>query len=119
MDKVTYVKTKYRLDQWEKLIAECQSSGLQVDEWCEKNEVSRHAYYYWLRKIRVKACESMLPAIPEQNKSISFAKVELQSHYSASPVITIHLPGASVDVRDGVGQQTIESVLLALKKYAR
>lgn len=116
MDKVTYVKTKYRQDQWEKLIAEFQCSGLQVDEWCEKNEISRHAYYYWLRKIRVKACESMLPAIPEQNKSIAFAKVDLQPHYSASPVITIHLSGTSIDVRDGVGQQTIESVLLALKK---
>lgn len=116
MDKVTYVKTRYRKEQWEKLIKNCQSSGLQVDEWCEKNQVSRHAYYYWLRKIRMKACESMLPAIPEQNKSIAFAKVELQPHYSRSPVITIHLSGASIDVSDGVGQQTIESVLLALKK---
>jgi transposase-like protein len=116
MDKVTYVRTKYRQDQWEKLIAECQSSGLQVDKWCKKNQVSRHAYYYWLRKIRMKACETILPAIPDQNKSIAFAKVELPSRYSASPVITIHLSGASVDVRDGVGQQTIESVLLALKK---
>ena len=117
MDKVTYVKTKYRQDQWEKLIADCQSSGLQVDEWCEKNEVSRHAYYYWLRKIRMKACESMLPAIPEQNKSIAFAKVELPAHQSApSTAITIHISGATLEVRDGAGQQTIESVLLALKK---
>ena len=116
MDKVTYVKTKYRQDQWKKLIKECQSSGLQVNEWCEKNQISRHAYYYWLRKIRINACESMLPVIPEQNNSIAFAKVELQSHYSASPVITIHLFGVSVDVRDGVSQQTIESVLVALKK---
>lgn len=117
MDKVTYVKTKYRQDQWEKLIAECQSSGLQVDEWCEKNQISRHAYYYWLRKIRLKACESMLPALAEQNKSIAFAKIELPAHQSASSTaITIHLSGATLEVRDGAGQQTIESVLLALKK---
>ena len=36
MDKVTYVKTKYRQDQWKKLISDCQNSGLQADEWCEK-----------------------------------------------------------------------------------
>ena len=116
MDKVTYVKTKYRQEQWEKLINDCQSSGLLVDEWCEKNQVSRSAYYYWLRKIREKACEAMLPSIPEQNKSISFAKIELQPNCPTSSIITIHLSGATLEVRDGTSQQTIESVLLALKK---
>ena len=117
MDKVTYVKTKYRQDQWEKLITDCQSSGLKVDEWCEKNHINRNAYYYWLRKIRVQACEPMLPAIPEQNKSIEFAKVELQSYQPApSTVITIHLTGATLEIRDSASQQTIESVLSALRK---
>lgn len=116
MDKVTYVKTKYRQDQWKKLIKECQSSGLQVNEWCEKNQVSRSADYYWLRKIREKACEAMLPVIPEQNKSIAFAKIELQPNRPTSFVITIHLSGDTLEVRDGTSQQTIESVLLALKK---
>ncbi len=116
MDKVTYVKTKYRQEQWQKLIKDCQSSGLQVDEWCEKNQVSRSAYYYWLRKIREKACEAMLPAITEQNKSIAFAKVELQPNRPTSSVINIHLSGAMLEVKDGASQQIIESVLLALKK---
>ena len=117
MDKVTYVKNKYRQEKWEELIKDCQSSGLQVDEWCIKNQVSRHAYYYWLRKIRTKACESMLPAIPEQSIPIAFAKVELPPHHSGSPVITIHLSDSTtVEIRDGVSQQTIESVLVALKK---
>jgi len=34
MDEVTYMKTKFRKEHWEKLIADCQSSGLKVDEWC-------------------------------------------------------------------------------------
>ena len=69
MDEVTFVKTKFRQEQWEKLITDCQSSGLKVDDWCEKNQISRHAYYYWLRKIRKKACNSILPTIPKQNTS--------------------------------------------------
>lgn len=35
MDEVTFVKTKFRMEQWEKLIIDRQNSGLQVDEWCE------------------------------------------------------------------------------------
>ncbi|WP_155522629.1 IS66 family insertion sequence element accessory protein TnpA [Anaerosacchariphilus polymeriproducens] len=27
-------------------------SCLKVDDWCKKNDVSRHAYYYWYRKIQ-------------------------------------------------------------------
>lgn len=51
MDQITLVKNRYRLEQWKKLIQECQSSGMKVDDWCEANGVTHHAYYYWLRKI--------------------------------------------------------------------
>ena len=111
------VKHEILKEQWKELIKNYNESGLPVRQWCEKNQISRHAYYYWLRKIRMNACESMLPAIPEQNKSIAFAKVELQAHQSApSTAITIHLSGATLEVRDGASQQTIEYLLLALKK---
>ena len=50
MDQVTLVKNQYRLEQWTKLIQERQSSGLKVEDWCEANGVTRHAYY-WLRKL--------------------------------------------------------------------
>lgn len=116
MDQVTYVKTKFRQEQWEKLITNFQSSGLKVDEWCEENHISRNAYYYWLRKIRKKACESILPVIPKQDSSVSFAKVELQTKQT-NPMasIIIHLPSATLEIHNGTNQQTIEAVLLALK----
>ncbi len=116
MDEVTYAKTKFRQEQWEKLIIDCQSSGLNVHVWCEQNHVSRHAYYYWLRKIRKKACESVLPAIQNQNSSVAFAKVEVKTPKPnvMAPVI-IHLSSATLEVREGTSQQTIETVLSALK----
>lgn len=116
MDEVTYIKTRFRKEQWEKLIADCQSSGLKVDEWCEENHVSRHAYYYWLRKIRRKACESLLPIIPRQNTSVDFAKVEVKTHQpDATASVIIHLPFATLEVPEGTSQKTIETVVLALK----
>ncbi len=115
MDEVTLVKTRLRMDQWEKLINDRQNSGLQVDEWCEKNQISRHAYYYWLRKVRKKACESILPAISKQTTPVSFAKVELQSHQTHTAAITIQYQSATIEVREGTSLQIIESVLSALK----
>jgi len=117
MDEVTYVKTKLRQEQWEKLIAECQSSGLKVDDWCLKNNVSRHAYYYyWLRKIRKKACESLLPAIAKQDTQIAFTKVEMQVQQTSSMVpIIIRLQSATLEIYPETDQQMIEVVLRALK----
>ncbi|NLE04255.1 MAG: IS66 family insertion sequence element accessory protein TnpB [Crenarchaeota archaeon] len=116
MDEVTYVKTRLRQEQWEKLIIDCQNSGLKIDDWCEKNQISRHAYYYWLRKIRKKTCESLVPTIPKQNSSVVFAKVEMQAHQTTTATaITVHLPAATIEVREGTSLQAIEAVLTALK----
>ena len=52
MDQITLVKNQYRLEQWTRLIQDCQSSGMRVDDWCEANGVTHHAYYYWLRKVK-------------------------------------------------------------------
>lgn len=116
MDKITYVKNKFRKEQWEKLIADCQNSGLKVDDWCAKNNVRRNSYYYWLRKMRKDACEAILPAIPNQETQIDFAKVELpvqQTQTMAS--VILHLPSATLEIYDGTNKQTIEAVLMALK----
>lgn len=32
MDQVTLVKNQYRLEQWTRLIQDCQSSGMRVDD---------------------------------------------------------------------------------------
>ncbi len=52
MDQVTRVKNQFHAEQWIQLIKECQSRGMRVDDWCTANDISRHAYYYWLRKLR-------------------------------------------------------------------
>ena len=116
MDKITYVKTKFRKDQWEKLITDRQNSGLKVDEWCEQNNISRHAYYYWLRKIRKQACESILPTLPKEEKAADFTKLEVQtSMRDTQAAVIIHLPYATLEVLEGTNRQTLEAVLMALK----
>ena len=36
---------------WKQRLEDIKQSDLTVDEWCTKNQVSKHAYYYWRRKI--------------------------------------------------------------------
>ena len=40
---------------------------MTVDEWCKQNQISKHAYYYWRKKI--------LDSMNNVNKTTCFAEV--------------------------------------------
>lgn len=37
---------------WKNRIQNRKLSGLKVNDWCGQNSISRHAYYYWHRKLK-------------------------------------------------------------------
>ena len=49
--------SQVRSNNWIQLIHARQESGLTVKDWCSQNNVSLHAYYYWLRKLRKQALQ--------------------------------------------------------------
>ena len=59
-----------RLSEWTRIIKDRCQSGLKVDEYCEQHQLSRHAYYYWLRKVKeatlIHNSFVELPALPEK-----------------------------------------------------
>jgi len=36
---------------WEQRVKERIQSGMKVEDWCEKNNITKHQYYYWYHKI--------------------------------------------------------------------
>ena len=64
MGTVIQERNEYRKQQWTQIIRECQSSGLSNREYCRQQGISEKSYYYWLRKLRSAAAESM-PQIVE------------------------------------------------------
>lgn len=116
MDEVTLVKNRFRKEQWQQLILECQGSTLTVKDWCAGVGITHHAYYYWLRKLRLEACSSLPVPIEEPEKTVAFKQLEVQSPVpNTQAAVMIHLPSATIEVHNGVNQQTVEAVLLALK----
>lgn len=80
MDKVTQVKTQFRLEQWKKLISECQNSGLPVRTWCTQNGFKEQSYYYYLKKLREQAIEKTPKQVDGQLSL--FNEVELEADTS-------------------------------------
>lgn len=66
----------YRL--WKQRIQEQKISGVTIPEWCEKNQLSPHAYYYWRKIIRTHKED------PTVSQSTSFAEINQTEKISVS-----------------------------------
>jgi hypothetical protein len=51
---------------WEQRINERIKDGMTINEWCKKNEVSKHKYLYWNHRIREKQ---------KTDKEMTFAEI--------------------------------------------
>jgi len=63
--------TNIRLHQWAAVFKARAESGLTVNEYCEQNDLSRNAYYYWLRRVKTTALESTPCSFVELNAADS------------------------------------------------
>ena len=52
MSDALEVRRGYRLQQWARMVQECQLSGLSNREYCRQNEIPEKTYYYRLRQLR-------------------------------------------------------------------
>lgn len=117
MDQVTNAKTQIRLEQWRKIIADCQSSGMPVYKWCEQNGVKEQSYYYYLKKLRKQELSNLPISLPQPAETPTvFKSLEIQSSIpDHKPAVTIRLSNAAVEINEGTSQQTIQAALLALQ----
>ena len=116
MDQVTIVKSQVRKERWKVLISECQSSGMSVRDWCKANNICEQTYYRNLRRLREEICENLPIPTAEPEKPVTFQTLEVQTPApDFQAAVIIHLPTATIEVRNGTSQQTVEAVLLALR----
>lgn len=121
MDKISTVKSQLRLQQWAKIISDCQASDMTVVAWCEANNINIKSYYYWLRKVRSHTLEQM-PELTENlpvsanDGPVTFKKLDVKTPVTGtSAAVIIRLPNATVEVSEGTSQQTVQAVLMALQ----
>jgi len=107
----------YRLNQWTELIRECSSSGKTIKSWCTENSIRDSAYYYWLKKVRTVACES-LPKLDPRSNQIIQVKIpdctEIESQVSPSNII-LHFGSVTLELHNGASTTLIENTLRALQ----
>ena len=68
------------IDKWRHLIADRETSGLTVKEWCVRNSISKDSYYYWFKKVR--NADS-----GKSDGQILFAEIQKETPVSSHPLI--------------------------------
>jgi transposase-like protein len=103
-------------------IRECRTSGQTVTAWCEAHDVNSKSYYYWLRKVRAAACES-LPIVhkksdllnPASSNKAVFAQIPLPDPEIIDASVVLRLNGATLEIRNGASDKVIENMLRAIR----
>jgi transposase-like protein len=116
------VKRQHRLNQWIEIVRQCRSSGQTVSAWCAENNINPKRYYYWLRCVRMAACE-LLPT--SGSKESSIVPVTLPSFLlktdPAAPVVAgspahviLRIGSATLELRNGASPELIAHTLKAI-----
>lgn len=95
-----------RIQQWAAIIKDCRAGNQKVDDYCREHGISRDAYYYWLRKVKEAALI--------QNGFVELA-APLAAPTSSAVMLTARIKDVSVDIRDGVSQETLEKVIRSIR----
>ena len=111
MDKIATVKNKVKYAEWITMVEDCRNSGLPVRVWCKENFVGYKTYYYRLRKLRSMFIEEHKEELMPEIAPLPVAPQ--QSIVSSN--ITIHIDGMSIDIPGGTSEDTIASLLRAVK----
>ena len=109
----------YRINEWTARIRECSTSGLSVKRWCEDNGVAEGSYYYWLKRVRVAACE----ALPVIQKPVKIVPINLSSETIKSRTVdqdnnsslVMRIGSVTMELNNSTSSLLIENVLRALQ----
>lgn len=103
MADVLAVRDEYRAQTWAMLIRECQSSGLSNREFCRQRGVSEKSFYYWLRKLREQAVDSIPELVP------------LDPIPAPTRMLQIHFKGAEISVPESVDMDAVAALLKSIQ----
>lgn len=113
------VTSQYRFNQWTEIVRQCRSSGQTVAVWCAENNIKPASYYYWLKKIRIAACEA-LPSLSENNPIVPLnipddeVKMDSSDLESTSDIV-LRFGSVKLEIRNTASITLIENTLKALQ----
>lgn len=117
-------KHKVQLLHWKALIQDRMNSKLKILEWCKQNNVTKDAYYYWLKQVRIEAFPEVnsklsRPVIKESNSFVEIqpvaSSIVAPVSISSKPSATIRINGLEIDLFDNASPAFIRQLMEAAR----
>lgn len=121
-------------DKIYELVMQCRQSGLSDRQWCLDNNIVPSTFYYWIRKLRQRACYT-LPETASRKESVSVASarqdvvcVNIQPDpvhevkkmdtpcFQDATTVALQYGGVRIALADDFNEQTLKRVLLTLRE---
>ena len=129
MKNPTSLTREQNLQNWSKIISECQAAkakGNKVRDWLEAHNIPHDTYYYWYAEVRNTLVDEVSPGqdiIPISQSIISGTDtsdvVEAAPNYpiptSSSSCIRLTVNGITIEVDDLVNPDTLTNVIKAVR----
>ena len=96
--RVSEFKRYSNIGAWKREIENYQCSGLSLREWCVKNGITEHQYYYRLRRVR----EYLIDEVENKSSMVSLVKYSLpDDNVFTNASKSEHIPDCRIIVRYG------------------
>ena len=89
MDEIAKVKSNVKYAEWISMVRACQSSGLQIKEWCQLNGIVTKTYYYRLRRLREMFLEQNRDLVTPEIKPLAVIKTPVLEAKNYPPALTL------------------------------
>lgn len=107
---------EYRLSKWAQVIQKQIDSGQNIKDFCETTGISRHAYFYWQKKLRKMACTEL--AKTEEPKNIApsgWMQLMPQQPQHLKETLNIEINGCHVIVDSQTNFELLKKVCHTLR----
>ncbi len=121
MAKIREVKMELHRQEWAEDIAECQSSGMKIADWCRMKGISMNTYYRRLKAVRTALLEKSERSIVPL--SIAEESMELETNPIVTPLAPVKKQDKVIIRKNGIEielpHDTPEQMLLTLLRGLR
>lgn len=121
MATIREVKMELHRQEWAEDIAECQSSGMKIADWCRMKGISMNTYYRRLRAVRTALLEKSEQSIVPL--SIAAESMELETNPIVTPLAPVQKQDKVIIRKNGIEielpHDTPEQMLLTLLRGLR
>ena len=121
--------SEIRLAQWEQIVLEGNQASVSKREWCRQNGINEKSFFYWQRKIRLKALDvkstssAIIPVPAADNSKPAFVELpflgeqpdDKNPETNVLPELMIQVNGCKVFVTASIQESTLQTVMKVIR----